>query len=477
MPNVVLRAAIVLTVISCASRETAVMPSVVLDTTRYVEPQRVGTFPAPKDVIERWIAAGDTMKIRQHAWDIWAALTSPSGHGDLPVWETFYSGHEIFELDSTDADASGLRHVRDFEVPAQHVHVRRAALMAHAIPVDVDERRTSFNRFSRSTAAYITSHRLNFTETLDSINTAFNAANTPIAQRQVFVSPPDSIDPRSFVLKVVFQFISGDSVTAVPYWNGYGPDASTSDTLPVADSWRQGIAVDPTGRLPLGSTIMMRVNNEPPKPLTVFHLQSFYWIRLTQADVDHFSTFVRPQGDDVGAVNHTDSTSLMEMVKPGNIALMMAMHVTGKEIPNWTWQTYYWSPNPADSLGFDRPKSIPAPWNNYSMNTAYMMVNPDSQPRVAFNPYLESNLNGRFPTDTSPRWFGVQTNCMTCHRLAARGIVGSTLTFPPYGPAQFIDPGDSSLFAGVTKLDFLWSIAFRARPAAQAPRVVKRRQP
>jgi len=193
--------------------------------------------------------------------------------------------------------------------------------------------------------------------------------------------------------------------------------------------------------------------------------------------VDHFSTFVRPQTDDVGAANRTDSTSLMEMVKPGNIALLMAMHVTGKEIPNWTWQTFWWSPFPMDPhFGADRPRTIPAPWNNYNMNFAYMMTNPNGAPRVAFNPYLETNLNGRFPTDTSARWFGVQTNCMTCHRLAARGVVDTSLTFAPYGPAQFIDPGDSSLFAGITKIDFLWSVAFRARPAAQAPRVVRRRQ-
>jgi hypothetical protein len=70
------------------------------------------------------------------------------------------------------------------------VHVRRAAILRNEIPVDADERRTSFNRFSRSTREYITSHRLNFTETLDLINASFNAANTPVAQRQVFVSAP-----------------------------------------------------------------------------------------------------------------------------------------------------------------------------------------------------------------------------------------------------------------------------------------------
>ena len=316
---------------------------------------------------------------------------------------------------------------------------------------------------------------MNFTETLDSINNAFNAANTPVAQRQVFVTP-DSVDARSFVLKVVFQFISGDSVAAVPYWNGYGPGASTSDTLPVPDTWRQGIAVDPTGKLPLGSSIVMPVNNEPPRSLKVFHLKSFYWIRLTQADVDHFSTFVRPQTDDVGALNKTDSTSLMAMVKPGNIALLMAMHVTGRRSRTGRGRRSTGVPNPRDSLGYDRPATIQAPWNNYSMNTAYMMVNPTASRAIAFNPYLETNLNGFFPNGGS-KWFGVQTNCMTCHRLASRGLIDTSLTFAPYGPAQFIDPGDSSLFAGITKLDFLWSVAFRARPAAQAPRVVQRRQP
>jgi hypothetical protein len=457
---------VLLVAVACARSESTGTrtPTVVLDTAAYVDPPAVGTFPTTKAVINGWIAANDTVAIRRHAWDIWAALTAPSGYDGLPVWETFYSGHEIFELDTADAP-DPLRHVRDFEIPRQDVHVDRINT-ARGIPIDRAERRTSFNRFSQSTAHYIVSHRLNLAATLDSINNAFNASNTPVAERQVFVSPPDSIDPQSLVLKVVFQFISGDSVAAVPYWMGYDPLHATNDTLPVADTWRQGVAVDPTGKLPLGSSIVMRVNNEPPRALKVVHLKSFYWIRLTQADVDHFSTFVRPQTDDIGAGNRTDSASLMQMVKPGNIALLMAMHVTGKEIPNWTWQTFWWSPFPQDPhFGIDRPTTIPAPWNNYNMNFAYTMVNADGSPRVAFNPYLETNLNGNFPTSSGPKWFGVQTNCMTCHRLAARGTTPGTGGFAPvapYGPAQNIDPGDSTLFAGLTKIDFLWSVTFRA---------------
>src|SRR5688572_18774764 len=104
-----LRAGMVVVVGGCATREQVVVPTVVLDTTAYVEPPSVGTYPSSKETIDGWIAAGDTASIRRHGWDIWAALTAPSGRGDQPVWETFYSGHEIFELDSTDTDsASGL---------------------------------------------------------------------------------------------------------------------------------------------------------------------------------------------------------------------------------------------------------------------------------------------------------------------------------------------------------------------------------
>jgi hypothetical protein len=54
---------------------------------------------------------------------------------------------------------------------------------------------------------------------------------------------------------------------------------------------------------------------------------------------------------------------------------------------------------------------------------------------------------------------------MTCHRLAARGTTDDTGSFnaPPYGPAQFLSPGDSALFAGLVKTDFLWSVALRPK--------------
>jgi len=136
------------------------------------------------------------------------------------------------------------------------------------------------------------------------------------------------------------------------------------------------------------------------------------------------------------------------------------MHVTTKEITNWTWQTFWWSPHPRDPFyGSDRPRTIRGPWSNYNMNVAYWMAQPnrrDGDPWIAFNPYLETNLFGTVTVKgTTMGWTGVHSNCMSCHRMAGWQSATST---PPYVPSGFISPADSSFFAGFTKLDFLWSI-------------------
>lgn len=143
---------------------------------------------------------------------------------------------------------------------------------------------------------------------------------------------------------------------------------------------------------------------------------------------------------------------------------------------------FWWSPFPADlQYGADRPAFITKPWTNYLMHVAYAMTESptDTTPRITFNPYLETNLTGQFPNPNSSTWFGIHTNCMTCHRLAARGTTqpGGGFATPPYGPAMFLSPGDSAPYAGLVKTDFLWSIAFRAQQPGPAvrPRVRGRR--
>jgi hypothetical protein len=193
---------------------------------------------------------------------------------------------------------------------------------------------------------------------------------------------------------------------------------------------------------------------------------------------DSLSVFAEGSGDDIGAGNDTAVAAIKAMAKPGNLGLLVAMHVTGKEISEWTWQTFWWSPTPNDSLGFDRPASIGAPWNNYQMNTAYQMVTPSrsgpsGKPRIAFNPYLETSLCSSPQTDcANSTWYGVSTNCMSCHRMAAwkdTVTIDSTggkhggITGPPYVPASYVNAANPKVFGRYAKTDFLWSVAIRTR--------------
>jgi hypothetical protein len=416
-------------------------------------PPPIRTYPSKKETINEWISTLNDSKIRAHAWDIWESINTKTPKG-LPIWESWFSGYEIFEAnDGLEARNAG----HDFENPAQFFH-------AGHIPVRKAERPTSFNRFSPSLAQFIHKSRFNNKYVLDSINQSFINNNTPIVNREINTSV-DSTDEFSFSLKPVFQFINGSGPTAIPYWAGISTQTTKSLINPSPDTWLQCVIVDPTEKLKPGDKVKMSCNGQAAKLWPVVSLSKFYHIKITADEAKAFSDFAKTSGDDVGQLNKGDSVSVEETVKPGNIALLTAMHVTGKEIVNWTWQTFWWSPdNKNPVFGADRPASIKAPWNNYNMRTAYYMVSPanaktNGEPNVQFNPYLETNLRDTLPVPGSKKdsviWYGVFSNCMSCHRMAA---------WPgnQYIPAGYIDGGDTSLFKKLTKTDFLWSIPTRA---------------
>lgn len=433
-----------------------------------VPPAPSGSYPARAEVVQRWIDRLDDRRIRAHAWDVWHAITRPvpAPRGE-PVWQTWYSGHELFEVGP--AARQQRREVLPFETARQVHH-------AHGTPIPRTpaEQPTSFNRFSPSVAHTIWDRQLNDSAVLDRINAEFDRRGTPVREREVQTSR-GRVDPGSIVLKPVFQFIDGGVPTAVPVWTGISPAATTNLNNPSAETWRRCVVVDPTGALRPGSQVSLPCNAEPARPWPVVGLDQFYAIRLTEAQARDFSAFAEASGDDIGAGNRTDIASLKANVKAGNVALLMAMHVTTKEIADWTWQTFWWGADPGDAFyGADRPKRIGRPWSRYNMTAAYYMTaparDPAGEPWIAFNPYLETNLVGTVPGPggTSIAWTGVHSNCMSCHRMAAwkaaaKPQPGQWGDSPAYQPAGLIDPADATLFGGYTKLDFLWSLT-RAAP-------------
>ena len=448
----------------------------------YVAPKKVRTYPSTRQQVQVWIDAGDTKAIRAHAWDIWQSITAATSDGG-PTWQTWYSGHEVFADGASPTPTARVRNVvLPLERPRQGKHdlrVARLALTGTTIPVDTFERVFAFNRFTLPTAQYIWNKRLNDSRVLGDTLVKLQRANTPLASLAILTST-DSVDVGSFVTKCVFQFISKDSITAIPYWAGNGSRYSTDSLHPPPRMWRQAVAVDPSGRLQAGDSVFKAFNGQPAQWLKIVPLSAFYSRVVTKDDSANLTRFGAENGDDLGFNSDTSMAAVLAAARPGNYALLMAMHVTGKEIANWTWQTYWWAHDPADPLtGADRPASIPAPWNHYNMTVAYSMLTKSGQPLVAFNPYLETSLSGYVPVGSfrdSLFWTGVSSNCMSCHRRAAVAYVNypphGTVTYnTSYGPAAFVSAGDSLVFVPRTgptgrvttlKTDFLWSVAIRA---------------
>ena len=431
-----------------------------------VAPPAIGTYPASAGEAQSWVDNRDDFMIRAHAWDVWASITASVGESDTPVWETWYSGNEIFVSDPN----KGRSLFPDFENPVQFFHAGKAQSLAAGSV-------TSVNRYSPALGDAIWARGLNSSERLDAINETFNELDTPVINRAISTSE-GLVDAALIALKPVFQIVDPNEPTAIPYWAGSAPSATTNTANPTPDTWKQCVVIDPSESLLPGEFVEMPCNGVTDL-LEVVSWESFYSFRLTKKQAKDFGENAQNPGGDLGSDNQTSLNALEEMVKPGNMVLLVAMHVATKEIASWAWQTFWWGGPAALSVGSDlRPDVVKGVWRNYDMRAAYYMVeSPDdleSAPHIAFNPYLETGLSGTFTREDGivVDWTGVTSNCMTCHSLAGwqknEDPNQNCFSFdndscgPPYRNSGFIDPASDYIFGGYTKLDFLWSL--QARP-------------
>jgi hypothetical protein len=171
----------------------------------------------------------------------------------------------------------------------------------------------------------------------------------------------------------------------------------------------------------------------------------------------------------------------------GDPALLVAMHVSGREIARWTWQTFWWTPDPdhppapsSPAFAAGRPAQLHGAPRHYAMALAYNLLNPDP-PYVggentgaavyAYNPWLEAQFAPSDLPDSQPGTgpegrpaannCGVQSNCMSCH-LRANFNPRSLPTAPRYAGAGYDDLTDPR-FVGTLQTDFLWSVALEAQ--------------
>ena len=430
-------------------------------------------FKFPEDtatIINGWLGGYtaqyfDTVSIYKHAWGIWAGLTANSGQKwdgqDLLVYETWPGITDIQTMvREGKTDCPTRQGSPQLARPNQFDHARSVLVggKQNGGTVDAHPNLMVTVSYDPTAACHATKYAL-----LDSnmLKSKVNAGQ--ISAIPAFPKTSITIKPTYFVGKVT------DSLIVIPSWPGPpSPAQDFPDKL-----WGYSIYVDVRNGQPAGKKIVPAPRNPNPGQISAAtcNLRDFIYFKLDKAAADY--------------INQEDSSEGVN-ASAGDLALLVAMHVTSKEISNWTWQTFFWAadpdnpPFPSDAVAASlRPSQLLGAARHYALSTAYAMTRPNQPitggtntgvtPVIGYNPYLEPGLgqiNGpapkNFPNQLSPAMmWGVQSNCMSCHALAA---------YPSsfYTADQYISMNDP-VFLGKVQLDFAWSIANNLTGKAAQP--------
>lgn len=409
-------------------------------------------FPEDSGKIYTWLENQDTTSIVKHAWGIWAGLTEPTKEKyngqDLLTFETWNGVQELMILTAqgkTTKDDLVKISRTNLNVPKQFIHGQifgGQRIDSNFVVLETVSYDPSASYFATSNKLFKQSELKKFL-VKDGVGSIPEFPNTSITSKPTYyVGVPDK-----------------NGLIRVPVWVKPNPDTAFR-----YDKWTTFVYVD--------------INNkqEPNKKLTPV-TKSNPTDEEINAATCNVNDFINYKIDRVGAdyLNmHQDAgTPATRQFIEGDYILLVAMHVTTKEIKNWTWQTYFWCPDPSNppspSSKFEaglRPKELKGAASHYAVSVAWTFVWPNQpitggtdkggRPVIAFNPYLEGGFGpGVFslPNKFNPNFvYGMQTNCMSCHAL-------STMTGKNgYTTDQYIDMEDTSLFKNDVKLDFTWSI-------------------
>lgn len=418
-------------------------------------------FKFPEDttiIINQWLGNYtapyfDTVSIYRHAWGIWAGLTAKTNQvykGDsLLVFETWPGIFDIQQMvKNGQKDCKWTKNARSsLAKPNQLGHARnifRGNL--HGSIDTVNEEGSNFwvsVSYDPTAACHTVKNSL-----LDSSVLAGMIQPNQIRSIQAFPRTAITLKPTYLVGR------ASDSLIMIPAWPGPPtPAVNYPDT-----AWHSYVWVDVHNRQAANKPIIP-VRNANPTPAEIAaatcNLNDFIHYKLDQTAADY--------------LNKQQNLN----AKAGDLAILVAMHVGTKEISNWTWQTFFWAPDPANPpfpsnkvAATNRPAQLQGAAAHYALSVAYAMVRPN-QPisggtnkgvsaEIGYNPYLEPNLgpinSKSFPNQLNPAMmWGVQSNCMSCHALAS--YPGNN-----YTADQYIDMKDAGIFAGKVQLDFAWSI-------------------
>lgn len=455
-------------ILQCKSKKDQPAPGG--DTGKIIPKELPGVVPGfnyPEDstTVLGWLSPYDSTKVYNHAWGVWAGLTAKSGEvyqGDsLLIYQTWLGIGDIQSiiasggrLQATEAKAGRT----PLTVPNQFLHARRAAALKSGGTVDTSAgfNNSGFNfwvsvSYDPNAAEHVVSKSLLKESVLASYKKP-NAIGTipPFPSKAITTKPTYFVGHRR------------DSLVRIPVWPGPPPQPQAYD----AADWNNYVYADMHNQQQPGKKLVS-VTSSNPTPGQVAaatcNLSDFINFKIDATMAKYF--------------NEQQSAVQGDTAVAGDVAILVAMHVTTKEISNWTWQTFYWDPNPDNPYSPSSPLAarlrpdqyLSKAAAHYSLSTAYAEVLPN-QPvtggtnkgvaaMIGYNPYLEATFGPPvftgFPQSFDPKFqFGIQTNCMSCHALAAAFW---TINPPPYTTDQYVDMADTAFINNV-QVDFAWSI-------------------
>ncbi|SMD35935.1 hypothetical protein SAMN04488029_2616 [Reichenbachiella faecimaris] len=408
-------------------------------------------FPEDSTLIYQWLADRDTLSIYKHAWGIWAGLTASTDQSfngsPLLVFETWLGLGEMQSIVKQNMLQARKTQRTMLQKPKQFEHsatLTKQAGVDTTAGLDFGSNFWVTVSYNPSAANYAIQNKIFKKSVLDSYK-------KPGAIGKIPAFPNDAITlkPTYYVGSVKDDFIR------IPAWPG-PPDTPKPFGPEVWDSY---IFVDVNNGQEEGKKLTPVKGGDDPTPSSTCNLSDFINFEV-DAEMAKY-------------LNEQQSAVQGDTAKAGDVALLVAMHVTSKEISNWTWQTFYWAPNPDTPLAPSsntaatlRPAELSTAAAHYGISTGYAMVWPNQpivggtnegvEPIFGFNPFLEAGFGkGTFAkrkNQLNPNYdYGVQTNCMSCHSLA------TSSSSVVYSADEYISM-DDPYFVDKVQVDFAWSI-------------------
>ncbi len=428
------------------------------------------SYPESEQTILKHVDQGDSGWIATHAWGLWASLTRTVLPG-LHVYETWPSPYDGTLIPSgmnsggatlfrTPDGHSAVFHA--LQRPGQfHGHHFVELTSAEALPSSSDQVLVTVN-WSPQMAMQVTQNNWLSSTTLDAM---LAKGETGITLNNMSVS----LKPTYFWLGA--PLLAHGRYYRLSTWPG---PPNPAIAFP-SNLWGQCIWIDTqdTGKGSGTGAVDTTCSDDGSSrtAASTYGLADFIHFRLSAREAAAWAE----QG-----INVTVGKTVYKP-KPGETVVLAAMHVGTREMTEWTWQTYWWQPNPNKAIApmtaadlAARPAQVSGAAAHYAMCTAYQMVTPNqpitggqgTRPVLCYNPYLEAPFSHNRDLPGSKPWtyqgvtydmnVGVQTNCMSCHAQAtyAKGDGQNTL---PYTGDRYIDLDDAD-FKPYLKMDFSWSI-------------------